>query len=451
MRHTRWFGLAVLVGLLLLGTNSDTYGQRGGGARGGGAVGGGAAAEPWAGRGGYVAGPYGGGGAGAARGGTVVGPGGGSASRGAGGGSYTTGRGTTIDYAGAGRGATGPGGASAGRGVGGVQVTTPGGRTATKVGTAGGVSGPGGRSAVGGSSVGVGTGPRAAPVTGSRGGAALGPGGGVAGGSRVGGATGPGGTVVGGARGGIATDGYGLSRYSGARGVAVTGHHTAYVGRSVLHTQGVAVRRSFVHYNCFTPTWYRTHVHVWRPAAWRTAAAFWAGATWATLATACSYPAEPYIYDYGTTIVYEDNRVYYNGDPVATAEEYATQATDIATTGVKAEVSEKEEWVSLGVFGMVQGDEKDANKIFQLAINKDGVIRGTYYDALSDTESPVSGSVEKRTQRAAWVVGDRKDTVYETGIGNLTEAETTMLVHFGKDRTQQWTLIRLEAPPEEQK
>jgi hypothetical protein len=32
----------------------------------------------------------------------------------------------------------------------------------------------------------------------------------------------------------------------------------------------------------------------------------------------------------------------------------------------------------------------------------------------------------------------------------LTEAETTMLVHFGKDRTQQWTLIRLE-PPDEQK
>ena len=109
-------------------------------------------------------------------------------------------------------------------------------------------------------------------------------------------------------------------------------------------------------------------------------------------------------------------------------------------------MSDKEEWVSLGVFGMVQGDEKDANKIFQLAINKDGVIRGNYYDALSDTESAVSGSVDKKTQRAAWVVGDRKDTVYETGIGNLTDPETTMLVHFGKDRTQQWTLVRLEPP-----
>ena len=54
--------------------------------------------------------------------------------------------------------------------------------------------------------------------------------------------------------------------------------------------------------------------------------------------------------------------------------------------------------------------------------------------------------MDKKTQRAAWIVGDSKDTVYETGIGNLTEAETTMLVHFGKDRTQQWTLVRLEPP-----
>ena len=36
--------------------------------------------------------------------------------------------------------------------------------------------------------------------------------------------------------------------------------------------------------------------------------------------------------------------------------------------------------------------------------------------------------------------------VYEAGCANLTKAETTMLVHFGKDRSQQWTLIRIEQP-----
>src|SRR5437660_113605 len=85
---------------------------------------------------------------------------------------------------------------------------------------------------------------------GGRGGAALGPGGAVAGGSRVGVATGPGGTVAGAARGGAVVSPYGLSRTTGVRGAAVTGHRTTFVGATALHTQGTYVRRSFVHYNC---------------------------------------------------------------------------------------------------------------------------------------------------------------------------------------------------------
>jgi hypothetical protein len=34
------------------------------------------------------------------------------------------------------------------------------------------------------------------------------------------------------------------------------------------------------------------------------------------------------------------------------------------------------------------------------------------------------------------------------GFANLTKAESTMLVHFGKDRTQQWSLIRVEQTAE---
>jgi hypothetical protein len=78
------------------------------------------------------------------------------------------------------------------------------------------------------------------------------------------------------------------------------------------------------------------------------------------------------------------------------------------------------------------------------------VLRGNYYSAVTDMNLPVYGSVDAKTQRAAWTVGGQKGTVYETGIGNLTDPQTTMLVHFGKDRTQQWTLVRLE-PPEEGK
>jgi hypothetical protein len=240
-----------------------------------------------------------------------------------------------------------------------------------------------------------------------------------------------------------------MGRYTYRGGVAV-GRSTRYVATRTISAHGVAVRGSFAHYHCFRGGWFTAHPYAWRAAAW-TAASFWAGATWGSVSSYCGYPAEPVMYDYGTTLVYEDNRVYNNGVDVGTSEQYAEQAITIATEGQNAKVTEKEKWTSLGVFGMVQGEEKDANLVFQLAINKDGVIRGNFYNALTDHSTPVNGSVDKKTQRAAWMIGDKKNTVYEAGIANLTKKETTMLVHYGKDRTQQWTLVRLDPPKEEKK
>ena len=111
-----------------------------------------------------------------------------------------------------------------------------------------------------------------------------------------------------------------------------------------------------------------------------------------------------------------------NGDSVGTQEQYAKQAITIADTGKQAEASKEEEWLSLGVFAMVQGEQADANDLFQLAVNKDGIIRGNYYNALGDTTLPVYGAVDKKTQRAAWTVGDKKEPIYEAGIANLTKA-----------------------------
>jgi hypothetical protein len=328
-------------------------------------------------------------------------------------------------------------------------VTTPGGQTATKVGSAGGVKGPGGNAAVGGRSVGGTSGPYGSGVSASRGGAAVGPGGAAAGSTRVGTATSAatGRTVSGASHFSAASNPYGAYA-SGARGVAVggaAGHYTSYRSAAAVRTQAGYVRTGFRGYNYFNPGWYTAHPGAWRAAAW-TAGAFWACAPYATIASFGGYAENPVTYDYGSAVVYQDDQVYYNGEAVSSAEEYATQAADIAAVGQMAKPDEKEEWQSLGVFAMVQGEEKDANNIFQLAINKDGVIRGNYYNGLTDTTVPVLGQVDKRTQRAAWVVGEKKDTVYETGLGNLMQAETSMLVHTGKDRTQQWTLVRLEPP-----
>ena len=231
------------------------------------------------------------------------------------------------------------------------------------------------------------------------------------------------------------------------------GHFTAYRGAAAVRTQAGFVRTGFTGYHYFNAGWYTAHPP--RPGAqsaglqrrryWR----HWAPSTISQL----SADTPKRNLSTTTTAAMWSTRtisVYYNGDPVATAEEYTDAKATAASpdVGQAAKPDEKEEWQSLGVFAIVQGEEKDANNIFQLAINKDGVIRGNYYNGLTDTTVPVSGSVEKQTQRAAWVIGDKKETVYETGVGNLTKPESAMLVHLGKDRTQQWTLVRLEQPEE---
>ena len=84
--------------------------------------------------------------------------------------------------------------------------------------------------------------------------------------------------------------------------------------------------------------------------------------------------------------------------------------------------------------------------LFELALNKKGVIAGNYFNVMTDDVKPVAGAVDKKTMRAAWTITGNKDVVYDTGISNLLKSQSTILVHFGKDKTQQWTLVRVQQP-----
>ena len=402
--------------------NTESLGRgRGGGGFSGGArpVGGGGAVHS------YGAGGYG------------------QASKGSG--SFTTKGGSTVNYKGAAVGGTTGGGTTAGRYVGGVQVTTPGGKQVTKVGAGGAAMGPGGNVVGGKSSVTAGSGPGGSFATKSKSGVAIGPQGVVGGSPKVGVASGPGGTYAGASRYGAAVGPYGA--VAGRTTVAAGPGGTYYRSSAAIRGQGVYVRQGVAAYPAFRPAWYAQYPGAWFAAGW-TASTVWRAPTWGAYSTYASYPVQPIYYDYGTTVVYENNSVVVNGEPAATSQEYAKQAITLADAGRDAKTTKEEEWFPLGVFAMVQGEEKTSNNIFQLAINKQGVIRGNYYDAVTDASSPIFGSVDNKTQRAAWTVGDRKTPVYEAGIANLTKEETTMLVHYSPERSMQFTLVRIEEPQE---
>jgi hypothetical protein len=217
------------------------------------------------------------------------------------------------------------------------------------------------------------------------------------------------------------------------------------MSRTALTTQAGYVRRGWAHTSAFTAGWYRSYPTAWRARRWAVGGV-WAAPAYATVATWCALPATPIYYDYGSTVVFRDDAVYVDGDETVGVQKYAEQAVTLAEAGRDTEPDEMDEWQPLGVFAIVQGDETSSNQVFQLAVNKAGLIRGNYYDGLSDTTVPVTGKVDRKTQRAAWTIGKRQDKVYEAGIANLTRKETTMLVHFGKKQSQQWTLVRLEEP-----
>jgi uncharacterized protein (TIGR03000 family) len=252
----------------------------------------------------------------------------------------------------------------------------------------------------------------------------------------------------------LATDfGFGhVAGAAGARGYVAAGHATRAYSGSVLAARGTAVRGGYYRYGAFNTGWWGAHPGAWRPAGWALNRC-WGWATWPALTGWFGWAA-PIPYDFGTTIVYNGDQVYIDGQPGPTASEYYQQSADLALSAPvdPTPVKKGEDWQPLGVFALVQEEQTDPSAVFQLAVNRAGIVRGNYYNMLTDTTLPVRGAVDRKTQRVSWIVGDHKGTVYDTGIVNLTSDESPLLIHFGKDRTQEWLLVRVKetdakAPP----
>ncbi len=173
------------------------------------------------------------------------------------------------------------------------------------------------------------------------------------------------------------------------------------------------------------------------PATWGLATGWLAG-NW----------GQPIYYDYGNNVVYRDNYVYVNDVPIAPADVYADQAINLANAPPPPEGTSID-WMPLGTFGLASTqDNTQPDVVLQLAISKEGLVSGTSYNSANQTENTVSGRVDPTTQRLAIHFGDDDNIVLETGLYNLTQDSTPVLIHFGTLTTQTWFLVRLQAPAE---
>jgi hypothetical protein len=178
---------------------------------------------------------------------------------------------------------------------------------------------------------------------------------------------------------------------------------------------------------------------------------WWGNPGWAGINNWVGYGwNSPYVYDYGPggTVVYQGNQVLVNSQPVATTSEYAQSAAALATIDASMVANVKpEDWMPLGTFSLAtSANEKNPSRVIQLALAKQGLISGTIFNRSSGNTYTVQGRVDPNTQRVAFTIGNQMDTVFETGLFNLTQNEAPLLVHFGPTQTQTYFVARLPAP-----
>lgn len=244
--------------------------------------------------------------------------------------------------------------------------------------------------------------------------------------------------------------GVGFDRISG-NNVWNGGHNNFNYSPTYISNRGVAVRNNFNGWgNFYGHGWYGAHPGCWYNPGWGYGmgmgmGAAWMVTDWAMLGSmlALDVGGGP---GYGGNVTYNNNNVYYNGQPAGTAVDYYNSAQALAASCGDTNPNKKVDWKPLGVFSLVQGQQTDSTTMFQLAINQKGDIAGNYYDMLADQNQQVKGKLDKKNQRVAWTVGSNKRVVYDTGLANLLKDDAPCLVHFGKDRTEQFLLVRLKRP-----
>lgn len=160
----------------------------------------------------------------------------------------------------------------------------------------------------------------------------------------------------------------------------------------------------------------------------------------------------PYFYDYGPqgNIVYSNNRVLVNGESVGTPTDYAQSAADLAMV-TQEQMNAEHDWMPLGTFSVATSQtESNPARVAQIAYdNKQGLISGTIFNRESNNLYTLQGKVDKESQRVAFTIGKDPNVVMETGLYNLTQNETPVLVHFGSNQTATYLFVRLPEPSTE--
>lgn len=241
----------------------------------------------------------------------------------------------------------------------------------------------------------------------------------------------------------LSTDGF-----DGMAGAAA-GSTRRLSGADIANRAG-DVRNNFNNYGAFGRNFWNRYPNAWRYGGWGDGY-LWGGVGWGDLAGYWDVPVvdTPTDYDYGDNITYQGDNVYYGSQPVATTDQYYQQAQTLAMSTPSAVIKNgipntglPASWKPLGVYSLTPPGQTDTSTLFQIAVNKEGAIRGNYYNTLTSEVKPIKGKVDKKSGRAAWMIEGNSTVIYDCGLSNLLHDQAPILVHNGKNKTEQLLLIK---------
>ncbi len=188
----------------------------------------------------------------------------------------------------------------------------------------------------------------------------------------------------------------------------------------------------------FSPAWYAQHPNAWH--ATHPYAGRWPVASVAVVGTWLGWAAVP-------QETYSSTTIYFDGEPVYTDESEAVAGQyDVDASPADVELPAGD-WLPLGVYSLVTAPDQDPMQLVQLAVDRNGVVRGVYYDAVTNTSHNVVGSIDRDTQNAQWTLESNPDLAFQTGIDQLTQPTGVVEVTLPSG-VQEWQLVRLANTPE---
>jgi hypothetical protein len=102
------------------------------------------------------------------------------------------------------------------------------------------------------------------------------------------------------------------------------------------------------------------------------------------------------------------------------------------------------EWMPLGQYTLMLGPGDDSTRMLDLAVDRFGHLRGSYYDMVSGVAHNVAGIVDPRTQYAQWSLESNRDLTFYTPMGEMMQPQGLVYVQLPSGERQQWQLIRME-------